>query len=260
VDVRSLGYRTDLMIRELEGSRITDRGDHLVIRTPGNPGYWWGNFFLLASPPPAGEAAKWIAAFAAEFPDARHVALGIDVTEAGIVDEAELVAEGFGVDRSSVLTARSVHEPPRPNQAATYRELSGDEDWRQAADLRAVVTVGTPGADPRFLSARIAAERALTEAGHGSWYGAFLDGRLVAQLGLITDGSGIARYQNVESHPHVRRKGLAGTLVWQAGVRGLDAGADTLVMVADPDDIAIGIYRSVGFADAETQIGFTRQP
>jgi ribosomal protein S18 acetylase RimI-like enzyme len=260
VDVRSLGYRTDLMVRELEGSRITDRGDHLVIRTPGNPDYWWGNFFLLASPPRAGEAAKWIAAFAAEFPDARHVALGVDVTEAGIVDEAELVAEGFGVERSSVLTARSVHEPPRPNQAATYRELSGDEDWRQAADLRAVVTAGTPGADPRFLAARIAAERALTEAGDGSWFGAFLGGRLVAQLGLVTDGSGIARYQNVESHPDARRKGLAGSLVWQAGLRGLDAGADTLVMVADPDDIAIGIYRSVGFADAETQVGFTRQP
>jgi hypothetical protein len=260
VDVRSLGYRTDLMIRELEGSRITDRGDHLVIRTPANPNFWWGNFFLLASLPPAGETAKWVAAFAAEFPEARHVALGVDVTEAGIVDEAELVAGGFAVDRSSVLTARSVHEPPRPNQAATYRELSGDEDWRQAADLRAVVTAGTPGADPRFLSARIAAERALTEAGHGSWFGAFLGGKLVAQLGLITDGSGIARYQNVESHPDVRRKGLAGTLVWRAGLQSVDAGADTLVMVADPDDVAIGVYRSVGFADAETQIGFTRQP
>lgn len=260
MDVRSLGYRTDLMIRELEGSRITDRGDHLVVRTPGNPDYWWGNFLLLASPPPAGEAAKWIAAFAGEFPDARHVTLGVDVTEAGIVDEAELVAEGFAVERSSVLTARSVHEPPRPNQDAIFRELSGDEDWRQAADLRGVVTAGTPGADPRFLSARIAAERALTEAGHGAWFGAFLGGRLVAQLGLITDGSGIARFQNVESHPEARRKGLAGSLVWQAGVRGLDAGADTLVMVADPGDIAIGIYRSVGFADAETQVGFERHP
>ncbi len=260
MDVRSLGYRTDLMIRELEGSTVTDRGDHLVIRTPDNPPYWWGNFLLLASPPPAGEAAKWIAAFAVEFPGARHVALGIDVVEAGIVDEAELVAEGFGVERSSVLTARDVHEPPRPNLTATYRELSGDEDWRQAAELRAIVTAGTPGSDPHFLAARIAAERALTEAGHGSWFGAFLGGKLVAQLGLITDGSGIARYQNVESHPDARRKGLAGSLVWQAGLRGLDAGADTLVMVADPDEIAIGIYRSVGFADAETQIGFTRRP
>jgi hypothetical protein len=36
--VRSLGYRTDLMILSLEGSQVYDRGDYLVIQTPGNPG------------------------------------------------------------------------------------------------------------------------------------------------------------------------------------------------------------------------------
>ena len=74
-------------------------------------------------------------------------------------------------------------------------------------------------------------------------------------------GSGIARYQNVETHPRSRRPGLAGTLVWHAGQHALRTRpATTLVMLADPDDVAIRIYRSVGFADAETQIGFARQP
>ena len=41
MEVRSLGYRTDLAILTLEGSQVTDCGDHLVIRTPGNPDYWW---------------------------------------------------------------------------------------------------------------------------------------------------------------------------------------------------------------------------
>jgi hypothetical protein len=50
-------------------------------------------------------------------------------------------------------------------------------------------------------TARLAAERAITEAGHGSWFGAFIDGRLLAQLGLITGQAGLARYQNVETHP-----------------------------------------------------------
>ncbi len=261
VDIRSLGYRTDLMIRLLEGSRVDDRGDYLVIRSPHNPTYWWGNFLLLSAPPAPGQAGAWLATFAAEFPAAKHVALGIDVTEISAVDVGALVNEGLRLERAAVLTATAVHEPPRPNLEATYRELSGDDDWRRAADLRAVLNEGEPGSEPAFMAARIAAERALTEAGHGFWLGAFVDGQLVAHLGLITDGSGIARYQNVETHPGWRRQGLAGTLVWRAGQHGIDKlAAKTLVMAADPEYVAIRVYRSVGFVDAETQVGFERQP
>jgi GNAT superfamily N-acetyltransferase len=260
VDVRSLGYRTDLMIRVLEGSQVEDRGDFLVIRSPRNPTYWWGNFLLLAQPEP-GQAAHWVATFAAEFPAANHVALGIDVTEISTVHIGEYVVAGLRLQRSAVLTAQELTEPSRPNRSATYRELSGDDDWRLAAELRATINIGEPGGDPDFIRARLATERALTEAGHGSWFGAFAGGDLVAQLGLITDGSGVARFQNVETHPSWRRRGLAGTLVWHAGQHGLDAfGAGTLVIVADPLADAIKIYRSVGFADAETQVGFERQP
>jgi len=120
---------------------------------------------------------------------------------------------------------------------------------------------GQPGGDRAFVEARIAVERGLTGAGLGSWFGAFRDGQLLAQLGLVTDGSGIARYQNVQTHPAARRQGLAGTLVCHAARQVLDtAGASTLVMVADPADNAIRVYRAAGFADAETQIGFERPP
>jgi GNAT superfamily N-acetyltransferase len=260
VEVRSLGYRTDLMVRVLEGSQVEDRGEYLVIRTPHNPAYWWGNFLLLAAPRP-GQAADWVARFGAEFPAARHVAIGIDVTEISAIDIGEYAAQDLRIERSSVLMAQDLTRPSRLNRQAEYRELSGDDDWRQSAELRAVVYPGEPGSDPEFLHAQVVAERALTEAGHGSWFGAFVDGNLVAQLGLITDGSGVARYQNVETHPDWRRRGLAGSLVWRAGQHGLDAlGASTLVIVADPHAEAIRVYRTLGFTDAETQVGFERQP
>ena len=60
MEVRSLGYRTDLMIRALEGSQLADRGDYLVVRTPQNPSYWWGNFLLLSDPPQPGEAGQQV--------------------------------------------------------------------------------------------------------------------------------------------------------------------------------------------------------
>jgi GNAT superfamily N-acetyltransferase len=261
VQVRSLGYRSDLMIRSLEGSQVDDHGDHLVIRTPGNPSYWWGNFLLLESPPRPGETGSWLEAFSAEFPQARHVAMGIDVTEASDVNATEMLSYGLHPEQTAVLTTVEVHEPPHVNRAAEIRALAGDIDWRQAAELRTTVNDGEPGSEPSFLQARIQAERALTEAGYGTWFGAFLDGKLVAQLGLVSDGSGVARYQNVETHPQARRKGLAGTLVWRAGQHGLrDRAAATLVMLADPHDVAIRIYQSVGFAVTETQLGFGRPP
>lgn len=248
------------MIRLLEGSRVDDRGGYIAVRSPHNPSYWWGNFLLLAEPPETGQTDDWLALFAAEFPEAKHVALGIDVTEISGVDVGALVAAGLQMERSAVLTAQALHEPPRSYPAATYRELAGDDDWQQAKELRTVLSEGEPAAEPGFLAARIASERALTEAGHGSWFGAFVDGKLVAHLGLVSDGSGIARYQNVETHPDWRRKGLAGTLVWRAGQHGLDGMAGTLVIAADPEYVAIRVYRSVGFIDAETQIGFERLP
>jgi GNAT superfamily N-acetyltransferase len=257
VEVRSLGYRTDLAILALEGSQITDRGDHLVIRTPGNPDYWWGNFLLLRDLKP-GSGGGWLARFAAEFPEARHVALGLDETDVGTVDPGELA--GMTMDRYAVMTATSVQPPPHPNTEAVFRTLEGDADWRQSLEVTAAIHAGEPGGDSRFLTARLASQRGLAEAGHGAWFGAFLDGTLVSQLGLITGKSGLARYQNVETHPAARRRGLAGTLVWHAGAAALTGGASTLVMVADPGDVAIRVYRSVGFTVTEPQLSFIRQP
>jgi GNAT superfamily N-acetyltransferase len=246
-----------LAILALEGSQVTDRGDHLVIRTLGNPDYWWGNFLLLRDLKP-GSGGGWLARFAAEFPDAQHTALGLDEPGVRAVDPGELA--GMTMERNAVMTATSVHAPPHPNTEAVFRTLEGDADWQQSLELTAALYAGEPGGDVRFLTAQLAAKRALTEAGHGAWSGAFLDGTLVSQLGLITVESGLARYQSVETHPAARRRGLAGTLVWHAGATALSGGTRTLVMVAEPDDAAIRVYRSVGFTVTEHQLSFIHQP
>jgi hypothetical protein len=46
MDIRSLGYRTDLFFPRFDGI-IIDRGSYLVIRTPGNPHFYWGQFLLF---------------------------------------------------------------------------------------------------------------------------------------------------------------------------------------------------------------------
>ena len=49
VEVISLGFRTDVMLRGLEGSEVVDHADHVTVRTPGNPDFWWGNAGAIPS-------------------------------------------------------------------------------------------------------------------------------------------------------------------------------------------------------------------
>ena len=63
--VTSLGYRTDLALRALEGGTETDRGGYLGGAEPGPAGLLVGQFLLLAGVPAAGSAGHWLATFAA---------------------------------------------------------------------------------------------------------------------------------------------------------------------------------------------------
>ncbi len=76
--LRSPGYATDLALLAREGGEVDDRGDHLVVRTPANPTFHWGNCLLLRSAPEPGTLADWLEVFRAAHPGARHVAIGID--------------------------------------------------------------------------------------------------------------------------------------------------------------------------------------
>jgi len=254
--VTSLGFRTDLALRVLEGAEVTDRGDYRVIRTADNPDFHWGNFLLLAAWPAPGTGDAWLARFAAEFPAAGHVALGVDITDGPGKVPGEFGAAGLELERATVLTCTDVRRPRHANTEARIRPLESDADWRQSAELN--LRCYGEGEPSEYLERRVAARRRLTRAGRGAWFGAFGGGeRLLAQLGVCDAGHGLARYQDVETDPGARRQGLAGTLVWRAGRYAARAlGARMLVIVADPAESAIGVYRGCGFADRESQLSF----
>lgn len=260
MEIASLANRTDLAMLERSGSEISDRGTHLVIRTPDNPTFWWGNFLLLGEVPSSEErAAEWLEEFEREFPRAAHRTIGLDATEGTMADLAPFTALGMEGEALVVMTAHEVHEPPRPNTDATYRPLASDDDWEQQIE---VARAGEEtGYDLPFVTARARADRRLVDGGYGAWWGAFEGDRLLASMGLFTASEGLARFQNVKTHPDARGRGLAGTLVHRVSRYGFeDLGAHTLVMVADPDYLAIRIYRSVGFSDSERQLQATRKP
>lgn len=259
MDVRSLGFRTDLALLQVGGSEIEDRGHYLVIRTPANPRFHWGNFLLLTTPPEPGSVERWISTARAEFPRSRHVAIGVDAQDATLTDLEPLREAGFTTETSVVMTATSVHAPPHPATEAEMRPLVSDDDWNQQVAL----SMAGEGEhySLEFATKRELANRAHTEAGRGFWFGAFVERRLVSSMGIVRASPGLARFQTVKTHEEFRGRGLAGSLVEVAGRTAFDRlGAETLVMVADPDYLAIRVYRSVGFTDGDTQLQATLLP
>jgi predicted GNAT family acetyltransferase len=259
MELRSLAWRTDLALLRAAGSEVEDRGDHIVVRTPANPGFYWGNYLLLDAPAGPDAVPDWLRAFEREFPDAEHRTFGVDGADGTVDDLAPFRAAGMTIEASTLMTAQAVHEPAHPNAEATIRALATDEDWAQQVEL--ALTDQDLHGGRVFATRRAAAERSLVERGLGQWFGAFIDGRLAASMGLFVASEGLARYQGVMTHPDLRGRGLCGTLVHHAGRFGFDElGVHTLVMVADPDYLAIRIYRSVGFTGSETQLQAARFP
>ncbi len=261
MEVRSLAFRTDLMVRRLAGSIIVDKGHYLVVRTPVRPWYRWGNFLLLDAPP-VGEAIEtWIDVFHAEFPGAGHVALGIDGTEfrepLGFPSSVGLEADPFGV----VLTAR---RPPGPRTAAgepVIRPLHSAEDWREELKLRRDESAEDGPPPPHhaeFLQGGTLEASRLVDQGRAAYFGAFEGDRLCSVVGIASDGRGVARYQNVATRTEYRRRGLASRLVSEAGSFAVSTmGAGQLVIVADVGAPSARLYESLGFDPVETHLGLS---
>ncbi|WP_028644517.1 GNAT family N-acetyltransferase [Nocardioides sp. URHA0020] len=256
MEVLSRGWQTDLAILTLSGSRVEQHPTYVVVRTPDNPTYRWGNFLLLRRTPLRRDLDLVEDLFSRELPGIAHRTYGFDDPDGSRADLHAFADAGFDVEASVVLTATAVHPPPRPNASAELRPLAGDDDdWAQRVSLDLACHDGGADGFADFTRRKAAAERRLTERGDGTWYGAFDSGRLVATMGVVRAGNRVARFQEVQTHPEARGRGVAGSLVHAAGSDALRRlGATTLVTVADPDHHAIRIYRSVGFVDSEVQL------
>ena len=118
--IRSLAYRTDLALLRAGGSVVSDHDDHVVVRTPDNPTFWWGNFVLIPELPKTRDAIeRRLSLFREAFPEADHVAIGVDVVTAEGVPEGALaeasVRWDVGASSTSVSMVQIRRNPQRCN-------------------------------------------------------------------------------------------------------------------------------------------------
>ncbi len=262
--VRSLGFRTDLMVRRLADSEITDRGDHIVVRSPAAPNFYWGNFLLLSESCDLKDPEVWLDRFSDNLPAARHVAIGWNGTSTRALPGLEgLTTLGMELDLGTVMTAPQLLPPEGAAPRIAVRRLSSESEWRALhrleEELWAEENRDAPGY-LEFLTSRVAETRRLSEGGRGACFGVFEGDRLVSTAGVVC-ANRVARFQNVETRPDRRRRGLAGAVVAAAGAFSRERlGAGLLVIVADPAGPAISLYRRLGFQETEPQISLLRVP
>jgi GNAT superfamily N-acetyltransferase len=244
------GWASDLEVLARTGSVVEDRGDHLVARTPANPGYHWGNCLVVRDPGLVDEADEWVAAFDEAFPEAKHVAIGLP----GPPTRGRWAGLGLSVENEDVLVRdRPPDSRPLPAGIAV-RVLGTDRDWRDAVHLD-LAQEGPGRADPdafaRFVQARWTARRALARTGAAAFLGAYRGAEQVAQLGIVLCADH-ARFQSVLTAGHERGRGLAGHLLGVAGAWAEQAGAARWRILVEPGSAAARLYRSVGFRYADT--------
>jgi len=266
MQVTSLGTRTDLFIVRFEG-QVTHEPSYVVVRSPGNPTHYWGNYVIFDRAPRPGDAPAWLDVFAREIgapPEVRHVLLAWDAPVDGDADLSEFERLGFTVEKNVILAASAdaVHAPPRVSDEAEFRVITTDEDWAQVLECQVASRPDgfEEGPYRAFKELAMAKYRRMSDAGLGAWFGLVLDGRVVADMGVYVDGT-LGRYQAVGTHPAYRRRGLCGTLVWKAARYAREQwGVEQLVMIADEEYHAAAIYESVGFRPVEHRLALLRFP
>ena len=254
------GWATDLAILEHTGSLVEDLDDHLVVRTTANPDFHWGNFLLVTDEGSVDDADRWVTAFGVAFPEATWVAVGLPRMP-GARDAWQ--AHGIELELEDVLSTRTLPRRTPLPEGYTVRRLTG-ADWDQDLVRAVAENDRTREEDPasflRFAQGQVRARQGLSARDLGAWFGAFADGGLVADLGIVRCGR-TARYQDVGTDVRHRGRGLASHLLGVAAQWAAEGGCEQWVIVTGATNPAGRVYRSLGFEpDTGTVQAYRRPP
>jgi ribosomal protein S18 acetylase RimI-like enzyme len=273
---RSLVWATDIDVLPLD--RVVSRRDgYLAIRSPSNPTHYWGNLLLFDAPPAVGDALRWERLFVEEFgdePRVEHRTFAWDRTDGSLgLAREEFVERGFRLEEcvGLVATAERVRAHPRESRDVEVRALdpadgSDETLWQEVVELQVATR------DERFTEAehrvfsrrRLADLRALFLLGRGAWYVALASSssepQVLGSCGLVVT-AGRGRFQSVETASAHRRRGICSRLLVEAARASAERhDARRLVIGADPNYHALGLYESLGFRRRERVCGVWQQP
>lgn len=259
--INSLGLKTDLLFNRFAG-KVIDRGDYIVVRTDSRPQYFWGNYLIMNHPPDDGDFHKWIDLFESEI-GSREQRGFMAITWDSVTGEQgrleKFFEAGFSINKSIILTAEKVLQPPKFNPDVEIRSFTTDEDWNSYLDIHFSDDwgYGNEESQNQFLTKERDNLRLMVNRGYGMRFLADYHGVPVGDVGVYWEGD-IGRFSNVGTHRHYQRRGVCSTMIYTTSRFMLEQkGIKTLVMEADAEYHAARIYQTVGFN--QTELRFSLQ-
>jgi hypothetical protein len=236
-----LGIATDALVNDGIVRRVRD-GDRVVLDAPSRRDFWFGHGFLLDAPPSVARVAALIDEGRAHFSRLGAPRFVVQWERAhDAPDPFPAAPHGTLRERSVVM----VYAGPSPANDPRVADHDDDARWDEAAALAAEQY---PEYD-EFTRWRFDELRRDAQAGRARVVGIREDGRLLNTVGIYR-GEGIARFVTPVTRPAARGRDLFG-----ACARTLIAWANAdaprrVVIVADPDDGPVALYRRLGFVPA----------
>jgi len=257
-DILSLGIRTNTMIHQFDGGIVEEHDDCIVIKTPSNPNYWWGNYLIMPAPPQVGDFEGWEQLFQRRLgTDFQHRVFAWDINPANSLkpirgEDADFVSGGFNRYADEVLATKKegLKRPEFVVQELEVRPLESSKDWADALEINVLCREPhhPEGSYREHRRKQLEMYQRLQADDIGAIFGGFLDGKLVADMGLFIE-NGLGRFQHVETHPDYRKRGIAGTMVHHISEWGFNKrDAEYLVIIADPEGPAVKLYKSLGYS------------
>jgi GNAT superfamily N-acetyltransferase len=254
--ILSPAYRTDLLFAAFEGS-IIHHEFYTCIHTSARPDYFWGNYLILHQNYSLG-AKQAIHIYRTQFPKNhnRFITIGIDDEYQSHSFDRDMIESGFRIIRSEILECTIPLSAQNPG--VECRVLVSDNDYQQWVDVHSneLWYLDSDSQIP-FLEKERDSLRSMAEAGYGWRFGAFIDNKLVAELGIYHDKQGLGRFNSVSTHRDYRNRGICSYLLhFAAHYAQIQAGIEKFIIVADAEYFARTIYRKAGFQLIGYQIGY----
>jgi hypothetical protein len=260
---------TDLSVLPIS-AQVLEYDDHIVVRCPIRPDFWFGNYITLEAGPTADELPYWQERWQKVFDDVFGVQkmvlqweepAGADLGPETAHRYDSLLAWGFlECSLGLVLDVKRRERPAGKHQLGEPRPVADKKEWEAVTQLMIDELANTDG-EADLLRWRIYEYRRLVESGRARWWAMWdLQGIPLGAAGTVWYGAQ-SRFQEVVTRASVRCMGIC-THLCQTIIehRLAIAPEHRLVVVAEIGSGAERLYRRLGFVPASVQWSLVCDP